>query len=375
MVIADRDAARVREILGDAYVWESRVDSWLGGRWLGRVPVAGGSVAWTASQQVQGTLSLTVPRLGSAVEGGPAVDWAPSSPTHPLAPYGQELVVTVRVASTLDGRSYALPAGRFVATQVETGGSTVKVTGKSLLHRVEEDRLTSPTTPRAGGTLASEARRLAAGHVGVLVDPALEDRACPSLSWGESRLDALYEIATAWPARLREDTDGTIVFLPPVTDGESPTLVLSNGEGGTVIGTSATVSREKVYNRVVARSQEQDGAGSPTFQAVADQMEGPLDVRGPYGVVTRFFASPLITNWVQALRSAETMLKDSTSRALKVPVTHAPDPAMHLDELVAVHTHEAAGADHTVRWGRVSATEIPLTASGTARTDIGVTVS
>lgn len=62
-------AQRVREVLGEAYTWVPRVDSWYGPQWLGRVPVSGGSVAWTASQQVQGTLSLTVPRLGPATEG------------------------------------------------------------------------------------------------------------------------------------------------------------------------------------------------------------------------------------------------------------------------------------------------------------------
>ena len=33
------------EVLRDAYTYTCRVDSWLGPRWLGRVPVASGSVA------------------------------------------------------------------------------------------------------------------------------------------------------------------------------------------------------------------------------------------------------------------------------------------------------------------------------------------
>ena len=41
---------------------------------------------------------------------------------------------------------------------------------------------------------------------------------------------------------------------------------------------------------------------------------------------------------------------------------------------VAVHTQEAAGADHTIRWGRVTATEMPLLSTGTARTDIEVSL-
>ena len=40
------------DALSSAFSWEARVDSWLGGTWLGRVPVKAGSVTWTTSQQV-----------------------------------------------------------------------------------------------------------------------------------------------------------------------------------------------------------------------------------------------------------------------------------------------------------------------------------
>ena len=84
--------------------------------------------------------------------------------------------------------------------------------------------------------------------------------------------------------------------ISPRSAGESPIWVLTDGEGGTVVGVSSTQSRSKVYNRVVCRAQEQDSAGRPTFQATADQMNGPLRVGGPYGTVTRFYSSPLVAN-------------------------------------------------------------------------------
>lgn len=83
-VIADAGARIPDDVLTSAYAVEATVESWLGAEFLGSVPVEDGSVAWDASQQVQGSLSLTVPRVG-AVEDEDWRDWDPTDPRHPLA--------------------------------------------------------------------------------------------------------------------------------------------------------------------------------------------------------------------------------------------------------------------------------------------------
>ncbi|MDO4243809.1 MAG: hypothetical protein Q4C85_08660 [Actinomyces sp.] len=361
-------------LLSDSFVYGARVDSWLGSRWLGRVPVVSGSVSWSASQQVQGTLSLTVPRLGSVSEDEPARDFTPTTPESPLACFGQVLRVTIEVESLVTGLRHTEPAGAFLVTGSDVSRGTVTVSGKSLLQRVEEDRLTSPTVPRAGGTLASEMRRLLGGHMGLVVDPRLTDRACPtSMTWGESRIDALFEIADAWPARLREGRDGVLYVLPPVDEGAAPSRTMTDGEGGTVIAAKRTESREKVYNRVVARGQQQGDSGQPTFQAVVDQRTGPMATSGPYGVVTRFFSSPLITSPRSAMSAAVTMLETSVRRSWTIPVEHTPDPSIRLDEVVDLRVSPDAGTAPLRMRGVVASVDIPLTHEGTARTDVEVT--
>lgn len=358
------------DVLSGAHTWTPRVDAWLGATWLGQVPVQDGSVSWTTSQQVQGSLSLTVPQVAAATEGEDVRDWTPTSLLSPLACAGQVLHVSVTVGSTITSQSWTVPLGRFMITEWKTGSHTISVSGKSLMHRLEEDRLTEPTAPRTGGTLASELRRLVGSHMGVIIDPALVDRACPSMSWGESRIDAVYEIADAWPARLREGADGILYALPPDPTSEARTL--TDGEDGTVIAAPRQGSRDGVYNRVVARGQDQDDAGRPVFQAVADQTTGPLAVNGPYGTVTRFFSSPLITSQTIAAKTARSLLASSVARQETVPVEHVPDPTLALDEAVTLVTRDAAGTSQVIRTGRVSALEIPLTWTGTARTDVEV---
>ena len=361
------------EALSSAFSWEARVDSWLGQTWLGRVPVKAGSVTWTTSQQVQGTLSLTVPRIGAVSQDEGARDWTPLAPDSPLATMGQVLHVQVTVASLVSTDRWDIPLGRFLITQWEVGATDIRITGKSLFQHLEDDRLTSPTVPYSGGTLASELRRLVGGHMGVIVSDALTNRPCPSMSWGESRIDAIYEVADAWPARLREGPDGVLYVLPPVPAiTERPEKSLTDGDAGTVIGVTRQGSRAGIFNRIVARGQEQDDAGQPRFQAIIDQTTGPLRTSGPYGIVTRFFSSPLITSKQAALNSATTMLATSVRQKTTVPVTHTPNPTLTLDTPVELITANIDGAATITQWGIVTSTEIPLVYSGTSRSDVEV---
>lgn len=361
------------DALSSAFSWEARVDSWLGQTWLGRVPVKAGSVTWTTSQQVQGTLSLTVPRIGAVSQDEGARDWTPLAPDSPLAAMGQVLHVQVTVASLVSTDRWDIPLGRFLITQWEVGATDIRITGKSLFQRLEDDRLTSPTVPYSGGTLASELRRLVGGHMGVIVSDALTNRLCPSMSWGESRIDAVYEIADAWPARLREGPDGVLYVLPPVPAiTERPETTLTDGDAGTVIGVTRQGSRAGIFNRIVARGQEQDDAGQPRFQAIIDQTTGPLRTSGPYGIVTKFFSSPLITSKQAALNSATTMLATSVRQKTTVPVTHTPNPTLTLDTPVELITANIDGAATITQWGIVTSTEIPLVYSGTSRSDVEV---
>lgn len=373
MTMPDSQADQIpADLLSSAYTVAARVESWLGSEYLGAVPVEDGSVSWDAGQQVQGSLSLSVPRVGAAGDEDWR-DWDPTDPTHPLACFGQVLHVSLTIGSLISSAWWTVPLGRFLITSVEPGPSTVRVTGKSLLQRLEEDRLTEPMAPDPAGSMASELRRLVGSRMGLIIDPALRDYPCPSMTWGESRIDAVYEIARSWPAVVREGGDGILYVSPPTPDPTSrPELRLSDGAEGTVVGVAASVSRDKIYNRVVARGQESSDEGSPSFQAIADQMTGPMRVDGPYGVVPRFFSSPLITSVAQAKSTAEAMLADAVRKKVTVPVEHAPDPRIRLDAHVEVETRPVEGTPGRTVWGVVSAYEVPLTYRGTQKTDVEV---
>ena len=335
--------------------WAPYVSSWHGTRWLGDVPVQDGSVTRSSRREIQGSLDLVVPRWAASHVGEDARDWMPGSdPAHPLSHHGQILTIGVQVTAPVSERSWQRPLGRFRITGWEDQGDVVSVRGVSVAgHKIVDDRFTSPTPTRTGGTFASELRRLTPSDIGVIIDPALTDRAVPSMSWPESRMDALKEIAAAWPALLREDGEGTLQVRPLLGEWPEPLWTLTDGQGGTVVDAYSSGSRDGIYNVVVARGQDSDDAGAPTYQGVAEQHGGPFDV-DTYGRVVRFFSSPLLYSKTAAERTAATLLADEIRPASSLPVTCAADPRLDLDQPVTIVTDQT-------RRGWIAGYTMPLT--------------
>ena len=357
-----RDILTAAEVAG-ALVWEPLVSSWLGGRWLADVPAAGGSVTWSTRREVPGSLDLIVPRQT------PGADWLPGrDPAHPLAHFGQVLRVSVKITKPVSGEVLVVRLGTFRVTGWRDQGGTVSVTGVSMMQLIENARLRRPIAPRAGGTLASEARRLVPASLGATVAAGLTDRNCPSMTWGESRMDGLREIAQAWPARLRESEEGQVVLSPPLAAVPSPVLYLTDGAGGTAVSAYTTGTEDGLYNVVVARGTENDAAGAPLIQAEAEQTTGPLAVSGPFGEKPRFFSSPLLTSVTAAQAAADSMLADAVRQSLTVPVVCAPDPRIELDDAVEVLTDEGRQR----LWGYVSGIQLPLLGDEDMRVDVEV---
>lgn len=348
--------------------------SWLGTQLASPVPVPviRGRLAVDVTAAVPERLTLTVPRYADGV------DWYPGDdPEHPLARYGQELQVSIVVASVLpvNGvQEWETRVGRYLIVgwdEAEDGSIRVEAVGR--MRRLADAHLAAPTQPAAGSTLASEARRLIPAGMSVAVDSALVDRTCPSgMTWSASRLEALQEIADAWPARLRSDEWGQIVLAAPLPDVPSPVLSLTQGRRGTVVHALRSDTREGSYNEVVATSS---ASGVEGVYAVERVTVGPMAVGGEYGPVTKRWSSPLVRTRSQAQAAAWTILQRSVLPTRRLPVTCAPDPRIDVDDPIEV-LHGDIGPDGEPSdrtWGFVVAYDLPLTIEdGDMRVDVGV---
>lgn len=354
------------EVLAGTPRYRARLTSWLGGTLLAAtIPIVSGRVSGKVDLDVREELSFTVPRFAAAVEGEDVVDWRPgTNPRHPLARFGQQIDATIIVESVVTSEVWETRVGRFIVSKwSDDDDGLVQVKAKGLLRIPRDDSLDAPISPT--GTLMSEARRLAPAGMGVSFDPALVDRACPStMAWSDSPLKALEEIAAAWPALLRTDVWGQIVFRAPLPDVPVPVLTFKDGEGGTLIGAPREDSRDDAFNVVIASTSNANAADVSGIAAITS---GPMSINGEYKRVVKKWSSPLIETKAQADAAAQTMLMNSTRPAQSVPVKIAPDPRPELDDAVAIQR----GSD--TLWGWVTAYDLPLTAAdGDARIDVGV---
>lgn len=349
-------------VLSAAASWGCKISSWLGGRLLEDVvPISGGRVSGDATQRVQESLRITVPRF--TVEDGRTIDWKPSAADSPLARYGQILDVTV-IAGDVDGR-----VGRFLITDWVVRGGSIDVTASGLLQAPADDRLTVATAPRDDGTLKSEFLRLLPEYMTATFDPTLVDRDVPrSMQWNEDRLGDLYEIADAWPARIRMSPWGQVLVLPPLPDTSIPVLSLTDGEGGTIVEAPPSDSREGSYNMVVARSS----ANGVDAQAIAAVQSGPMAPTGDYHPKPKFFSSPLLPDEAACAAAAQSMLAEALRPSRQLQVTMAPDPRPELDDPVEIITDKGTAAE-TRDWGYVTGYDLPLTPSdGTGRLNVAI---
>lgn len=337
------------EVLTGVCQWEPVVSSWRGADLLAaQIPVSSGRLVWDATQDVPERLTMTVPRMDAGVDWRPGAD-----PYHPLARFGQELDVSIRVTSTVrPSDTWLVRVARILVTGwSDDDDQEVTVTGRGVLHRMVRSRLTSPIQPT--GTLASTARRLLPAGMGMAIDPALPDRAVPSgMAWSGSRREALAELAEAWPALVRTDEWGQVRLRAPLPDVPAPVHVLRDGEGGTLVSAPRSDEGDQAYNEVVARSSAPD---MDDIQALARHVTGPLSADGPNGPNTKEWSSPLITSYAMALASARTMLANSLRPASVLPITCASDPRIELDDALEIWR------DGERTWGYVTGVDLPLT--------------
>lgn len=357
------------DVIAGAVTWQANVSSWLGGNLLAdQIPVTTGDLTVDVTQQVPETLIFTVPE---ETEG---FSWVPSGPSDPLGKFGQQISLQIEVTSPVSQQDWQVQVGWFQIQdwQHDDVAKTVEVTAVGLLQIAADDAFITPAAPISTDTFVSAFTRLLPTSLGVNFDAALTDRALPqSFQWDQDRLGALYDIADAWPARIRVDAFGTVQVLAPLSNTVTPTLTLQQGVRGTLISAPQNDTRDQVYNVVVVQSSATDDPALSPIQATAQVIGGPLDPTGPYGYVVRFYSSPLVTTIAQCQSAAQQILQQSVVPALSKVATIAPDPRLDLDDpiqLIQLTDPGDADSDLLATAGWIVGYTLPLTVADGAMT-------
>lgn len=352
------------QLLASSHPIRTRAELWRGGEYLGSAPVLGGSLTEKADQLVSGTLDLDV----SAVDPD-GRSWVPTSPLDPLNSYGQRCRLSYDVGRA-DGSWVPVGLGWFILDEWDEADGVVAVSALDVTDALRTARLLAPMAPKAGGTFVTELRRLVGGRLPLDTSGAPTDRAVPSgMSWQESRIDAIDELLTAWPARAELDADGVLVILPDDLDEQAPDVALVEG-GGTVIKARRAGSRDGLANVVVARAADTADPNVPPVVGYAFDLDpnSPTYAEGPMGQLVDYFSSPLLRTRAQCEAAARTILRRSLRPASTIPVTCLPDPRLGVNSRV-----ELRRRDGSVLQTVAVSVALPLTGDGGAmQLELGV---
>ncbi|MFC3231858.1 DUF5047 domain-containing protein [Streptomyces nitrosporeus] len=323
------------------------------------LPITDGSVTVDRGSRIRRTLSLTVsdPKF---------LPWAE---LDPLAVYGQRLVVSrgIRFAG---GQVESVPLGTFRIN--EPSGDTlygpVTLTGHSSECHIIDDKFLVPTSTRGYTTCVTAMEYLIRQTLpdAVIVNATAGSRnpSCAIATWntGADRWDAVQQIALAMQAEIYVDALDRFV-IADIPDPVTAPIVwdIAEGEGGTLMSASRSMSRTAVYNAVVASGENTASGSAPVSAVVYDTNPlSPTRWGGPFGRVPKYISSALWTTVGACQAAATYALAEATARNVQLSISAIPNAALEAGDCVRVsHTGHKEKAI-------VQSLTVPLTAEGSS---------
>lgn len=287
-----------------------------------------GDVTLDGTAEVQRTLEMVTAGINEQTRRSV---W-PRKATDLLAPYGNE--VFIRRGVDVGSEVLWVPLGYFRLDTPEQDVAPygpIRLSCQDRMSGIVDGRLMAPREFTGVRTVASVFQEL----VGEIYPNAviLFDDATGSSTLGrplvaeESRYQVLWDIATSRGKIMYWDGEGILrVQAPP--DPAELAWEVNAGTGGAQFRASRSLTREGVYNAVVANGEGGDEANPVRAVAVDANPLSPTFFGGRFGKVPIFYSSPLLTTNVQAATAAANLLRRSIGMPFSVTFESVPNPAL-----------------------------------------------
>jgi len=285
--------------------------------------ILAGDVQMDGTADVRSTLDISV------VGGG---QW-PTRATDPLAPYGNEVFVR-RGVDFGGGRREWVSLGYHRIDSIEqpdAPNGPIQISASDRMAAIRDARLTDVVQYAAGTTLAVIVSSLVTEvHPAAVIewDDATDDQTVGrALIAEEDRYGFLDDLFTSRGKVWYWDHRGILrIESPP--DPAAPVWTVSYGQDGVLLSLSRILSREGVYNGVVASGEAADTDTPVRALVVDNNPTSPTFWGGPFGKVPRFYSSPFITTTGQASSAGAAMLTRSLGLPYSADFTSVPNPAL-----------------------------------------------
>lgn len=318
------------------------------GRVLGTVD---GTVSLDATAQIRAMLDFTTTGYG----------WDPRAGRSDLLPYGNELFVE-RGILIATGKTEYVPLGYFRIWEVDQASvptGDLRITAQDRMSAIIDARFTAPRQYAANANASTVVTDLVTEVLPhVTVDwQAVSGPLGRSVVSEDDRYAFLNDIVTSLGAVWFFREDGHLV-VKPAPDPTEPVYVVNGGRAGVLSAATRSVSRESVYNAVVASGEAADDTPPVTAIAYDNNPDSPTYWSGDFGQVPEFYSSPLLTSVSGAGSAAQSLLAQAIGLPYNLDFTMVPNPALEpLDVIRLIYP----GFTETHVLDKVT---IPLTSSG-----------
>lgn len=290
-----------------------------------------GDVQMDAKAAVRATLDITTDGTGAF----------PTTATDLLAPYGNEVFVRRGVAFG-GGAIEWVSLGYFRISSVEQDKAPdgpIRIAGHDRMVGISEARLLAPIQFDATATYGDVVDQLVTEvypWATIEWDDATDtDLLARTVIAEEDRFQFLDDLVTAKGKMWFWDHRGVLV-IRDIPDPDEVVWEVNAGASGVLIALSRELSREGVYNAVVASGEALDTEEPPRAVAVDDNPASPTYWDGDFGKVPRFYTSPFITDATQAATAAAAILRQNLGLPYSVDFTQVPNPALEPWDPIAV---------------------------------------
>lgn len=297
------------------------------------IPLLDGDVRLDASAQVRSTVDISTDGYNK---------WAADASAL-LAPYGKELWVR-RGIEYGNGQKEWVSLGYhriYSVSQDDAPNGPIRIEARDRMAGLIDARMLVPVQFSPNHTVKQFYDRLVLevypwAEIEYDFDPT-NIAVNRTVVVEEDRYGALLDMARALGRVMFWDHAGKLQ-IRKAPNPSKPVWEVSAGRGGVLVSLSRTLTREGVYNAVVAYGEAADD--KPPVRAVARDMNpaSPTYWFGPFGQVPRYYSSPLITTQDQASSAALAMLARSIGLPHQVDFSFVPNPALEPLDPVRVST-------------------------------------
>lgn len=286
------------------------------------IPVINGDVTFDTSADVNATMDLTT-----------LFDW-PDASSDLGTPYGQEIYIE-RGIQYGNGTTEYVGLGYFRIDTIEQDNApngTLRISGSDRMANIRDGRRPFPIQFNSGTSVGAVidfvVQEVLPSAVTVYDFPAYTTFLQTDYILDQDRLAFLQDLVTAYGKISYWDYAGRLQIKSSPDTTTKAVYTIDHGRNGVLVSMDRTLSRDGVYNAVVA-SGEPAGELPPVIGIAYDSVaSSPTYWFGPFGQVPEFYSSSFLTTTDQCNTAAASILRAATGLPYSVSLGTVPNPAL-----------------------------------------------